>query len=146
MPGHRGEAHWSRESFDLTPYVGRSVLIRFEVITDDTVNRPGLCLDDISIPELGYLTDVESGPDGWQAEGWVRVTDHIPQQFLVQLIKLGTQARVERMVLNEQMHGTVTVAGLGRDVDQAVLVVSAMAPATTEWAAYSYRVTHPSHD
>ena len=139
--GGEGEARWSRETFDLTPYTGQPVLVRFEVITDDTLNRPGLCLDDISIPELGYLTDVESGADDWQAEGWVRVTDHIPQQFLVQLLTLGTQVRVERMALDEQMHGTITIAGLGQDVDQAVLVVAAMAPATTEWAAYSYRVT-----
>jgi len=141
VSGGEGEARWSLETFDLTPYAGQPVLIRVEVITDDTVNRPGLCLDDISIPELGYLTDVEAGPDGWQAEGWVRVTDHIPQEFLVQLITLGTQVRVERMALDEQMRGTMTVTGLGQDVDQAVLVVSAMAPATTEWAVYSYRVT-----
>jgi hypothetical protein len=45
------------------------------------------------------------------------------------------------MPLDEQMRGTLTLTGLGRDLDHAVLVVSAMAPATTERAAYSYRVT-----
>ncbi len=141
ISGGGEEPHWVRESFDLTQYVGRPVLVRFEVISDDTVNRPGLCLDDIAIPELGYQTDVESGPDGWQAEGWVRVTDHIPQDFLVQLITLGDQTHVERLSLDDQMHGAITVAGLGDDVDRAVLVISAMAPATTEWATYSYRIT-----
>jgi hypothetical protein len=45
------------------------------------------------------------------------------------------------MELDEQMRGTITLAGLGRDADRAVLVVSALAPATTEPAVYRYKVT-----
>jgi immune inhibitor A len=139
--GGAEEPRWVQETFDLSPYAGQPVLVRFQVITDDTVNRPGLCLDDISIPELAYSDDVEGGEGGWQAAGWLRVTDHIPQDFLVQLIVPGREVRVERMPLDEQMRGTLTLTGLGRDLDHAVLVVSAMAPATTERAAYSVRVT-----
>jgi hypothetical protein len=117
------------------------VLVRFEVVTDEALNYPGLCIDDIAIPELGYAYDVEQGDDGWLAEGWLRVTDHLPQDFVVQLITSGRETRVERMPLDEQMHGTATISGLGREVDRAVLVISALAPATTEWAAYSYRIT-----
>jgi immune inhibitor A len=143
LSGGGEQAQWVQETFDLTPYAGRPVLVRFEVITDESVNQPGLCLDDITIPELGYHDDVEGGAGGWQAEGWLRVTDQIPQTFVVQLITIGDQVRVERMTLNEQMHGTLAVHGLGQEVDQAVLVVSAMAPATTEMAVYSYRISKP---
>ena len=139
--GGEEEPRWVQETFDLTPYAGQPVLVRFQVITDDTINRPGLCLDDISIPELAYSDDVEEGGGGWQAAGWLRATDQIPQDFLVQLIVPGREVRVERMPLDEQMRGTLTLTGLGRDLDDAVLVVSAMAPATTEPAAYSVRVT-----
>jgi hypothetical protein len=141
LSGGEQEPRWIEERFDLTPYAGQPVLIRFQVITDDTVNHPGICLDDIAVPEIDFRTDVETGNDDWQAEGWVRVTENVPQRFLVQLITLGRQPRIERMTLDEQMHGTLTVAGLGTDADRAVLVVTAMAPSTTEPASYSYRIT-----
>jgi hypothetical protein len=141
LSGSGKEPRWIRESFDLTPYAGQPTLVRFEVVTDETVNHPGFCLDDIAIPELDYRTTAEAGNDDWQAEGWVRVTGHIPQEFIVQLITLGKGTQVRRMALDEQMRGTMTVAGLDSDIDRAVLVVSALAPSTTEPAAYSYQVT-----
>jgi immune inhibitor A len=141
ISGGGEEPRWMQETFDLSAYAGQPVLVRFQVITDDTINHPGLCLDDISIPELAYSDDVEGGEGGWQAVGWLRATDQVPQEFLVQLIGPGREVRVERMPLDEGMRGTLTLTGLGRDLDRAVLVVSAMAPATTERAAYSVRVT-----
>ena len=139
--GNQDEPRWLLEHFDLSPYSGQQVLVRFQVITDDTVNYPGLAVDDIAVPELGYHTGAEEGADGWQAAGWLRVTDLIPQEFLVQLVTFGTKTRVERMSLDKAMHGTMTVAGLGDEVDRAVLVVSALAPATTEQATYAYQIT-----
>ncbi len=132
---------WVQESFNLTPYAGRQVLIRFEVVTDEELNHPGLCLDDVTIPELGYAHDAESGDDGWLAEGFLQVTDLVPQQFLVQLITIGDETRVERMVLDDLSHGTMTITGLGQGIDRAVLVISALAPATTEPASYHYQIT-----
>jgi len=137
------EPVWVEESFDLTPYAGRQILVRFEVITDEALNSPGLCLDGISIPELGYAHDPDEGDEGWQAEGWLRVTDHIPQQFLIHLITFGRQVRVERIVLDNSNHATVAVDGLGRTVDRAVLVVSGTAPVTTEPAAYTLEISQP---
>jgi hypothetical protein len=139
--GSSDEPQWVQETFDLTPYAGQPALVRFEVITDEALNYPGLCLDDISIPELGYLYDVEEGDGGWQAAGWVRVGDQVPQDYLVQVIEIGRETRIERIMLDEHMRGRLTVPGLGRGVDRAVLVVSARAPATTEWTAYSYSIT-----
>jgi immune inhibitor A len=139
--GGRERPRWIRQRFDLSPYTGQAVLIRFEVITDEAVNHPGLCVDGVAIPELGYSDDAEAGTDGWRAEGWVRVTDHIPQDFLVQMISMGKETRVEQMTLDEQMRGAMTLTGLGRGVDRAVLVVSALAPATTEPAVYWYKIT-----
>jgi immune inhibitor A len=136
-----GQPEWVQEAFDLSPYAGGPVLVRFEVITDDSVNHPGLCLDGVSIPEIGYKDDAEQGDDGWQAAGWVRVTSTVPQEFIVQVITTGQQTRIERMTLDSQNHGTFTVSGLGSTVDRAVLAVSAVTPVTTDWAAYRYQVT-----
>ncbi|NIV33713.1 MAG: hypothetical protein GWN58_30985 [Anaerolineae bacterium] len=132
---------WTHETFDLTPYAGQPVLVRFEVVTDEAVNHPGMSLDDISIPELGYHTDVEMGADGWETEGWTRVTADVPQRFLVQLITLGDQTRVERLELDNQMQGTYRLDGPVQGTDRAVLIVSALAPATTEPAIYHYQIS-----
>jgi immune inhibitor A len=132
---------WVLESFDLTPYTGQRVLLRFEVITDEALNNPGVCIDGIEIPELGYSYDADDGDGGWQAAGWVRVTDQVPQRFVVQIITVGREPRVERVALDASMRGTVTLANLGQEVDYAVLVVSGVTPVTTEPAAYEYRIT-----
>jgi immune inhibitor A len=138
--GGGDEAMWVQETFDLSPYAGQQVLVRFEVITDESVNHRGLCLDDIAIPELGYRDDAEADGRGWQAEGWVRVTDRVPQEFLVQLITVGAEAHVERVPLDTSQHGTATVSGLGQGVDRAILVISGVTPVTTEAASYTYQV------
>jgi hypothetical protein len=138
--GQGEEPGWVQQSFDLSPYAGQAILIRFEVITDEALNYPGLAVDDITIPELGYSYDAERDDGGWQAEGWLRVTDHVPQDFSAQLVTIGEQTRVRQLPLDSQMRATANVYRLGRHIDRAVLVVSAMAPATTEWAAYSYRI------
>jgi hypothetical protein len=140
ISGGGSEPEWTQQTFDLTPYAGRQIMVRFEVITDESVNHPGLCLDDISIPELGYVDDVESDDSGWQAEGWLRVTDQIPQTFEVQLITFGSERQVLPMALNARNRGTLTLGGLDQDLKRAVLVVAAIAPKTTEPASYVYRI------
>lgn len=141
-PGYTGtSAGWQEEIVDLTPYVGQEVLIRFEYVTDDAVNHPGWTIDDISIPEIGFFDDVETGPNGWQAEGFVRIDNQLPQHFLVQLLEIGEEVTVRPMPLSEDNTGQLTIAGLGSTVDLAVLIISGLTPVTTEPASYEYRLT-----
>lgn len=131
---------WVLEEMDLTPYAGQQILLRFEYITDDAYNSPGFCVDDISIPELGYHYDAEDD-DGWEALGFIRTDNTLPQRYLVQLIELGTETtRVRRMDLDEAQEGELAIEGFGSEVERAVLVVSALAPKTTEVAGYQYSV------
>ena len=88
---------WVQERIDLTPYVGQEIMIRFEFVTDDAVNHAGVCLDDISIPELGFADDAESAQPGWDARGFVRSNNRLPQRFLLQLIEFGPQIQVRRL-------------------------------------------------
>lgn len=141
VSGGQDEPLWVQETFDLTPFAGQQVLVRFEVITDEALNRPGLAVGEISVPELGYDYEPDEGPGGWDAEGWLRVGDQVPQDFLVQLIVGGPETRVRRMVLDKENRGSFSVPRLGEDAEYAVLVVSALAPATTERTAYSYEIT-----
>jgi immune inhibitor A len=115
------------------------VHIRFEYITDDALNDPGWVLDDIAIPELNYLDDVESGDGGWQAEGFVRTNNFVPQAYLVQLITFGPETTVQRLPLRDDQSARWHLPLAG--TDHAVLLVSGLAPLTTEPAAYFYQLT-----
>lgn len=138
--GGRQEPDWVQHRFDLTPFAGRPVLVRFEVITDEELNYRGLAIDDVSIPELGYAHDAETD-GGWQAEGFLRVGDRVPQQMLVQLILEGRGTHVERVPLDEKQRGQIVIAGLGTDVRRAVLVITGLQGSTTIPAVYEYRIT-----
>ena len=133
-------SEWVRETIDLTPYAGKQVQVRFEMVTDDAVNLPGLCVDDISIPELGFSDNAETDAGGWQAEGFVRIDNLLPQTFLVQVIEQGKTTRVERLQLDARQHGTLRVDGFGRDLDRVVLAISGLTRYTTEPASFSYTI------
>ena len=140
VSGGRDEPQWVLEEIDLSAYAGRPVLIRFEYITDDAVNRAGFCVDDIAIPELDYAYDFETGDDGWDGEGFIRTDNVLPQRFTVQLIEIGDGTRVRHMALDELQEGRLEVRGLGSELDRAVLIISGYAPVTTELAGYEYAV------
>jgi hypothetical protein len=134
-PGYTGATDgWVEERIDLTPFAGQPVQLRFEYVTDDSVNGDGWCVDDISIPELGYTDDVESNGE-WTAEGFVRVIgNRIVQPYLVSLVTgRGDSAQVERVVLDSSNHGVVIVE------EPAVLVVSATALSTGQPAPFVLR-------
>jgi immune inhibitor A len=130
---------WVKERLDLSPYAGQEMTLRFEYVTDDSYNDPGFCVDDIAIPELGYVYDAESD-GGWQSEGFIRSANVLPQEWIVQVISFGRETTVEEMELGEARQGRMVIADFGTEVDRAVLVVSAVAPATTEVAGYQYSV------
>lgn len=140
VSGGGSEPQWVLEEIDLSAYAGRQVLIRFEYITDDAVNRVGFCLDDITIPELGYTYDAETGDGGWDGEGFIRTDNVLPQRFSVQLIEMGDKTQVQRMALDELQQGRLEVRGLGDELDRIVLVVAGYAPVTTELASYKYKI------
>ena len=144
------EPAWVRERIDLSSYTGQEILLRFEYITDDAVNHPGLCVDDITIPEVGYLDNVEEGT-GWEAAGFVRIDNRLEQRFVVQIIELTDPPRVRRVPLEEPQaylgaRGEILIEGLGQSADrpdrmeEAVLVVSGLTPVTMEMATYTYTV------
>ena len=139
-PGYTGRSgEWVNETIDLTPYAGQVIQVRFEYITDAAVNQPGIAIDDVSIPEIGYANDFEQNNGGWTSEGWLRMDNVLPQSYLVQLIQPGnTDQPVTRLLPAEgaETQGTwqVTVSGTLGD---AWLAISGLAPVTTEAAPYT---------
>lgn len=131
---------WVNLSADLTPYVGQEIALRFEYITDAAVNQPGLALDDFEIivdGETLVADDVEQGEGDWQAEGFVRHANLLPQEWIVQLVTLGQTPDVQRLLLADNTSGSWTIP-LSNRTDQAIIAISALAPVTTEIAAYEY--------
>ena len=138
-PGYTGSSDgWLREEVDLTPYAGRRVLLRFHHVTDGAINDIGLCIDDISVPEIGFA-DSGQGDDGWRAEGFLRTDNRVPQDFIVQLIEVGDRTRVREMELDENNRGEMVIRGL-EELEEAVVVVAALAPKTIQEAAYTITI------
>jgi len=129
---------WFEESLDLTPYVGQPVLIRFEYVTDAAVNWAGFMLDDVRIDAIGYSTDFEADEGGWDGQGFVRMDNLLPQEFLIQIIHQDGDTTVERVQLDASNHLSLDLDLSGGPV---ILVVSGVTPFTTELATYQFTVT-----
>ncbi len=128
---------WVNERVDLSPYAGHQIMLRFEHITDDAVNRPGLCVDDIAVPEIGYYDDAEESAAGWDAAGFLRTTNSLPQKFGVQFIEFydnGSPPRVRRLQLDEMRRGEWEISG--DSLKRVVVVIAGLTPITTERARY----------
>lgn len=126
---------WVPESISLNSYVGQQIILRFEVLTDAAYSfkGAGFALDDIAIPELGYASDVEGGPDGWQADGFVRSGWLLTQQWGLNLIQNGPVPQVTSLVLNERNQGQWVVEF---GPEGGVLVITALTPFTHDPASY----------
>lgn len=133
-------AQWIQEQVDLTAYAGKVIWLRFEYITDDAYNAPSFAIDDISIPEINFTDDVEGGGNTWQAHGFIRTDNVLPQRYIVQIVEVGGSTRVVRVPLDGQNRGMFTIGGFGKNVARAELIVTAQAPTTTETTEYQFAV------
>ena len=134
--GYTGSSEgWLQEEVDLASYARQQVLLRFHYVTDDAINRIGLCFDDIAVPEVGFWDDGQ-GDNGWQAEGFVRIDNVLPQDYIVQIIEVGNQSRVREMELDEDNCGEMEIRGL-ENLDRVAVVVAALAPKTLQEARYT---------
>jgi immune inhibitor A len=134
-------AKWVQESVDLSPYAGKRVQVRFEYITDEGYNGPGFAVDDLRIAETGYSDNAESD-NGWDARGFARIGNTIPERWYVALIENGSTPRVRELTVSPTGSGTLDIEGFGQGkaVRDATLVIAPMAPKTTETADYSVTV------
>ena len=131
---------WVQETADLTPYVGQTVHLRFEYITDPILTFGGLALDNISIPEIGFYDDAE-GKQNWEAIGFVAATGYVPQQWHLQLISFtGGQPEVENLSLTENNELSLEISLTSPDGRRPILIVAASAPMTLEPTHYQLTI------
>ncbi|MEX1071333.1 MAG: hypothetical protein WEC37_01785 [Anaerolineales bacterium] len=135
--GGSGPSVWMQESVDLSEYAGQQVLLRFEYVTDAAVNGEGFMVDDIAIAELDYFEDFEAGDGGWQAAGFARVQNLLPQTFRLALISHGGETTVEYIDVpaGNALDIPIDVSG---DVDSVTLVVVGTTRFTRQTAAYRF--------
>jgi len=130
---------WIEERVDLSKFAGQKVQIRFEYITDLAVNGEGMLLDDISIDAVDYFSDFESDDGGWDAQGFVRVQNSLPQTFRLALITEGSTTTVEMIEVSEDQTAEIPLS-IGGGVDSVTLVVSGTTRFTRDVGSYTIEI------
>lgn len=121
--GGGDSAQWLNETVDLSQYVGKKIQLRFEYVTDAAVNGEGFLLDDVSIDAIHYSTDFESDDGGWQADGFARIENALPQTFRLALILKGNgKTSVQNIAISPDQAADIPISlAAGQN---AVLVVT----------------------
>ncbi len=134
-----GGPEWVLEEVDLYEFAGERVQLRFEYITDAAVNGEGFLLDDVAIPQIGYFSDFEQDDGGWQAEGWVRIQNVLPQTYRLALIRQGRTTTVEEISLSADNTAYIPLV-FADGVREITLVVSGTTRFTRQKTAYRFEL------
>lgn len=139
-PGFGGESGggpaWIDERVDLSAYAGQRVRLRFEYVTDGGTHGEGWAVDDVRID------DVAAQPD-WQADGWVRVDQPLPQTYAVRLLAEGADGEpvVQDVPLAGAQPGVLRFDATG--LRNIVLAVAGTTEGTTQTSSYSVELMGP---
>ncbi len=138
--GYNGQTDgYIRESVDLSKYAGDIVTLRFDYVTDAAISGDGLLLDDAEIPQIGYASDFEQDDGGWDAQGFVRIENRLPQTFKVTIIENGQQRSVQYVELNSTNGATIIIDDPKGNA--VTVVVSGTTRFTRQKASYGFSVT-----
>jgi len=140
--GYTGPSNdWIQETVDLSKYAGQKVSIRFEYITDPAVNGAGFVVDDISVPAIQYSTDFETDDGGWQANGFARVENTLPQTFRLALITHASGNTIVTLIPVAADQAADIPLSIGENgVTDVVLVVTGTTRFTREVAPYQFAI------
>jgi hypothetical protein len=129
---------WIQEEVDLSQFAGQKVQLRFEYITDAMLNDDGFLLDDVSVDAINYTSDFETDDGGWQADGFARVENVLPQTYGLSLIVKGANTTVTRIPLNADQ--TASIPFSLKEGEEAILIVTGTTRFTTHGAAYQIEI------
>lgn len=128
---------WVQERMDLSPFAGKEIILRFDYVTDGALNKDGIAIDDLAIPEIGWKDDAESARD-WAAAGFVRSSNVVRERFALQVLWLGDAPKAERTLV-----GPDGKARLELEVGapgSALLAVTAFATHTVQPGTFEIRL------
>ncbi|MGD0752930.1 MAG: hypothetical protein ABSA23_16175 [Anaerolineales bacterium] len=132
---------WIQESVDLSRFAGKKVSVRFEYLTDESLNGAGFLLDDVSVPAIHYSTGFETDDNSWLADGFARIENTIPQTFRLALITQGTTRSSVQIIpvpADQSVDIPLTIGQNG--VQEVVLVVTGTTRFTQELAPYQFSI------
>ena len=133
-PSYTGQSKkWRNENIDLTPYVGSTILLRFEYITDEAINTSGWCIDDLSITELGFFDDFERSDATWISNGFIKMTSRGVRQTFT-LIHINNKNAASKFPLSASNKLSFSVS------QPSTLIITASAPKTSEYANFTLTI------
>lgn len=119
---------WLDEKLSLRDYVDQEILVRFAVITDDATNHFGMAIDDVRIGD--FSDDFETVDESWEAEGWVRIDNVLPQRAWVQVVQNdGGKLQIDRFLWEADTTYEIDLMP-GANVERT-LILSPVVPVTT---------------
>jgi len=130
---------WQEETVDLSAFAGEEVTVRFDYVTDAAVNGVGMVIDDVSVDAIGYFSDFEMDEGGWQADGFVRIQNLLPQFYRISMVTFGDDVEVIPLELDENNQASIDIS-LGEDIDSIVLVISGTTLYTRQEAEYQVEI------
>ena len=134
--GYTGDSDgWQEGVASLAGYAGRDAMIRFHYVTDDAVNGPGMCVQDVRVSG----DDDASDTDDWVADGFVRVNNLVRQDWIVWVLVDGSEPAATRIELSRDPGRDTLIGSLrvsGDSDERLVIAVAPTAPATMQPAAY----------
>ncbi|MBT3337724.1 MAG: hypothetical protein HN855_02050 [Anaerolineae bacterium] len=134
-----GTNGWVEELVDLSAYAGEEIQVRFEYITDAAINGEGMLIDDIRIDAIDYASDLEADDGGWEAAGFVRVENVLPQTFKLALVLKGADETVVEIIELSDDQTTEIPLSL-ESGEEAILIVTGTTRFTRELANYSIEI------
>ncbi|HCU97928.1 MAG TPA: hypothetical protein DGM69_01130, partial [Chloroflexi bacterium] len=88
-------------------------------------------IDDISIEEINYKEDFENGHGDWQSNGWVRLDNMLPQNWLIKLVNREQQS-IQTIPVKDGSTEFEILSG-------SDIIISPTTPYTTEIAYYELK-------
>lgn len=136
--GYNGSSDgWVKEEIDLTEYAGKKVTVRFEYLTDTALNGEGFLIDDMHVAAIDYAADFEKDNGGWQADGFVRISNILPQTYRVSFVRVKPDGETTIDKFTIDGIEPLTVQGSPADGEKAYLIVSGSTRYTIMPANYS---------
>lgn len=129
---------WQKDSVDLSAYAGSKVTIQIDYQTDLALNGEGYLIDDIAIPVIGYFSDFEEDNGGWIPNGFVRISNSIPQEYVLSFVLKGAQTRVKRIQLSADQSASINFDL--QTGQTAVLIVSAISRYSQMPSSYTIQI------
>ncbi|PKO07398.1 MAG: hypothetical protein CVU41_01485 [Chloroflexi bacterium HGW-Chloroflexi-3] len=129
---------WIKQNVDLSSFTGQTIELRFEYVTDASVNGEGFLLDDIQIIAIDYFSDFEEGNGGWISEGWARINNLLPQTYEIILLEYKSgKVSINRIDLSPTQEIQIPISG--KLNNKTILIVSGTTRYTRQPAYYEFQ-------